>query len=164
MGLILRARDFRQDRWAHIMLVVEPDEWIPLLLQYLFHIFILKFGLIHHRDRPVWEFLNLLCSPLLIWKCIVVLIEKHLLLLFMGWHQRWKILVRVVRVILDKLLMFLIKWKANILWWLWEIKLGILRFRLIQWNCWLSESAETHLTIKLVFAWEENYSRANWLI
>ena len=53
MGLILRARDFRQDRWAHIMLVVEPDEWIPLLLQYLFHIFILKFGLIHHRDRPV---------------------------------------------------------------------------------------------------------------
>ena len=80
------------------------------------------------------------------------MIEKHLLLLFMGWHQGWKILIRVERVILNKLLMFLIEGWAYILWWLRELKLGLLRFRLIQRDCWLPESTETHLTIELVLA------------
>lgn len=53
MGLILRARDLSQDRRTHIMLMIEPNEWIPLLFQYLFHIFIFVLRLIHHRNRPI---------------------------------------------------------------------------------------------------------------
>ena len=111
------------------------------------------------------ESLNLLLSPLLLWKCIIIWSSvkwvSHLLLRYKGWT----ILVWIVWMILRKLklLFFKSEWLRTCIFCLSD-SLGLWFQLFIQRYSRLPKGTISHLAVKFVFAWEENHSWANRFI